>query len=118
MNDAAPKLPLSLIEPVRYLAMTSGTFQKLSGTVETDETYIGGLLKNVRVAKRVNMIGMPGGKGEVAIEGAAERSGQVVAAATHTISGKEVHASIRNWVETGAALFTNGAYHYSGLGST
>ena len=98
--------------------MTSGTFQKLSGTVETDETYIGGLLKNVHMAKRVNMIGMQGGKGKVAIEGAAQRSGQILAAATNTISGKEGHSSIRNWVETGAALYTNRAYHYSGLGST
>jgi len=32
------------------LAMASGTFQKLSGTVETDETYVGGLAKNMSAA--------------------------------------------------------------------
>ena len=43
------------------------------------------------------MVGMQSGKGKVAIQGAAQRSGQVVAGATN---------------------YTNGAYHYGGLGST
>ncbi len=43
-----------MLQRVR-IAMTTGTFQKLAGTVEADETFIGGLAKNmhkhVRAAK-------------------------------------------------------------------
>lgn len=34
------------------LAMQTGTFEKLSGHVEVDETYIGGKARNMHVAKR------------------------------------------------------------------
>ncbi len=58
------------------LAMAIGTFQKLSGTAETDETYIGGL----------------------------ERGGPVVATVLDKVSAKTVQASIREWVESGSTV--------------
>ena len=38
------------------LAMQSGTFKKLSGEVESDETYIGGLARNMHKWKRAEKI--------------------------------------------------------------
>jgi transposase-like protein len=61
------------------LAMASGTFQKLSGTVETDETYVGGLAKNMHVVDRKRKIHGTGGTDKVAIHGALERGGPLVA---------------------------------------
>lgn len=38
------------------LAMASGTVQKLSGTVEIDETYVGGLAKNEVVIRHHSIL--------------------------------------------------------------
>lgn len=97
------------------IAMASGTFQKLSGTVETDETYIGGLAKNMHAVDRKRKIHGTGGKDKVAIHGALERGGAVVAATVETVSAKTLEASVRNWVESGSALYTDQSHFYRGL---
>jgi transposase-like protein len=97
------------------LAMASGTFQKLSGIVETDETYVGGLAKNMHVADRKRKIHGTGGKDKVAIHGALQRGGPVVAAVVGTVSAKTLEASVRNWVKTGSALYTDQSHFYRGL---
>ena len=45
------------------LAMQTGTFEKLSGQVEVDETYIGSLARNMHRDKRHAKITGTGGKG-------------------------------------------------------
>ena len=97
------------------LAMASGTFQKLSGTIETDETYIGGLSKNMHVVDRKRRIHGTGGNDKVAIHGALERGGPVVATVLEKVSAKTVQASIREWVESGATVYTDQAQAYIGL---
>jgi transposase-like protein len=99
------------------LAMASGTFQKLSGTVETDETYIGGLAKNMHVANRKRKIHGTGYTDKVAIHGALERGGPVVATVVESVSARTIQASIRAWVESGATLYTDQARAYIGLGT-
>jgi transposase-like protein len=97
------------------LAIASGTFQKLSGTVETDETYIGGLARNMHVADRKRKIHGTGYADKVAIHGALERGGPVVATVIDDVSSKAIQASVRNWVESGATLYTDQAKTYLGL---
>ena len=97
------------------LAMASGTFQKLSGTIETDETYIGGLAKNMHVVDRKRKIHGTGGTDKVAIHGALERGGPVVATVIDSVSAKTLQASIRAWVESGATVYTDLATAYIGL---
>lgn len=99
------------------LAMASGTFQKLSGTVETDETYVGGLGKNMHLADRKRKIHGTGGTDKVAIHGAIERGGPLVATVLDTVSAREIQSSIRDWVESGATLYTDQARTYVGLGT-
>src|ERR1039458_4943901 len=99
------------------LAMASGTFQKLSGTVETDETYIGGLAKSMQVANRKPKIHGTGYTDKVAIHGALERGGPVVATVVESVSARTIQASIRAWVESGATLYTDQARAYIGLGT-
>ena len=96
--------------------MGSGTFQKLSGTVETDETYIGGLAKNMHVVDRKRKIHGTGGTDKVAIHGALERGGPVVATVIDSVSAKTLQESIRAWVESGATVYTDHATAYVGLG--
>jgi transposase-like protein len=99
------------------LAMASGTFRKLSGTVETDETYVGGLAKNMHVADRKRKIHGTGGKDKVAVHGALERGGPVVAAVVERVTVTSLEASIRDWVECGATLYTDQSHFYRGLGA-
>ena len=99
------------------LAMASGTFQKLSGTVETDETYIGRLAKNMHVANRKRKIHGTGYTDKVAIHGALERGGPVVATVVESVSARTIQASIRAWVESGATVYTDQARAYIGLGT-
>ncbi len=97
------------------LAMASGTFRKLSGTVESDETYVGGLAKNMHTADRKRKVHGRGGVDKVAIHGAVERGGELRAAALPSVSAKTLEASIRNWVERGATLYTDQSRMYEGL---
>src|SRR6266550_1298720 len=59
------------------LAMQTGTFQKLSGEVEVDETFIGGKARNMHVAQRKRRITGTGGKDKTAVVGFIERGGRV-----------------------------------------
>ena len=97
------------------LAMASGTFKKLLGTVETDETYVGGLARNMHVVDRNRKVHGTGGTDKVAIHGSLERGGQIVATVLPAVTSKTVQASIREWVESGATLYSDTAHVYLGL---
>jgi transposase-like protein len=55
-------------------AMQTGTFKKFSGDVEVDETFIGGLARNMHESKRKHL--GTGGAGKVAVMGLLERHGR------------------------------------------
>lgn len=59
------------------LALQSGSFEKLSGEVEVDETYIGGKARNMHIGKRREKITGSGMMGKVAVMGLLERHGEV-----------------------------------------
>src|SRR6266852_9571779 len=58
-------------------AMDSGSFNKLSGEIEADETFIGGKGRNMHVSKRQRRITGTGGKDKTAAMGILERGGEV-----------------------------------------
>lgn len=97
------------------LAMQTGTFEKkMGGQVEVDETYIGGLARNMHRDKR-GKLGGTGGSGKVAVMGLLERDGQVRAKVIGDASRVTIHAEVRSNVEAGAELFTDGFKSYNGL---
>src|SRR6266851_5527085 len=51
------------------LAMQTGTFEKLKGEVEADETFIGGLARNMHKSKRDSRVTGPGPVGKSAVMG-------------------------------------------------
>ena len=59
------------------LALHEGSFDKLSGEVEVDETFIGGKARNMHVAQRNRRITGTGGKDKTAVLGMLERGGKV-----------------------------------------
>lgn len=61
------------------LAMETGTFEKLSGQVEADETFVGGKAKNMHASKREEKIQGRGPVGKAIVMGLLERHGEVKA---------------------------------------
>ena len=98
------------------LAMQSGTFAKLGGEVEVDETFIGGKARNMHLAKRQEKIGGAGTAGKEVVFGAVERNGGKVCTIHVVGRGKpELQAHIREHVEAGAAIFSDELDAYDGL---
>jgi transposase-like protein len=88
-------------------AMQNGTFRKLSGTVEVDETFIGGLARNMHKSKR-NKLSRTGFIGKVAVMGLLERHGGEVRC--HVVEGTStaiLDPQVRKHVEQGATVYTD-----------
>jgi transposase-like protein len=97
------------------LALQGEDSGKLSGQVEVDETYIGGLARNMHRDVRERRIQGTGGKGKIAVMGLLERDGKVRAKVIRDATQLTLHAEVRSNVEPGAELFTDGWKSYGGL---
>lgn len=97
------------------LAMQTGTFRKLSGEVEVDETFIGGKARNMHKAERERKISGRGPKDKTAIVGALERGGEVRAAVVLSRRKPDLQGHIRGHVRRGSRVFTDQLESYTGL---
>jgi transposase-like protein len=102
------------------LALTCGSFNKLTGHVEADETFIGGKARNMHKEKRERKITGTGGKDKTAVMGILERGtdGKVSKVRTTVISNrkkKAIQTEVRKHVEAGAALYSDALKSYEGL---
>ncbi len=96
-------------------ALTMGSFDKLSGHVEADETFIGGKARNMHKAKRAERITGTGGKDKTAVMGILERGGKVVTKVVPIRKKKALQAEVRKHVEAGSAIYTDALKSYEGL---
>lgn len=97
-------------------ALNTGTFRRLPGTVEVDETFIGpkAAAMNNKARKR-NPQGQ-GGAGKVAVQGARSRDDGTVKASILTQGSKfEMQTNVRFWVEPDATIYTDEHHNYKGL---
>ena len=101
------------------LAMQSKTFEKMSGNVEADETFIGGLAKFMHRSKRKRVVRDTGGMDKTPVFGLLQRGkdgqSRVMARVANRIRKHELQAVIRGAVEKGAALHTDAFFSYRGL---
>jgi transposase-like protein len=95
--------------------MQSGTFNKLGGEVEIDETFIGGKARNMHKAKRERVITGTGGKDKVIVMGMLERGGTVSATVVGDRRKHRVQKEVREHIEAGAAIFSDELKSYDGL---
>jgi transposase-like protein len=106
------------------LAMQTGTFIKMSGTTEADETFIGGLAKNMHEWKREQRVQGrgPHESDKAIVMGLIERrspkkASRVRAIVIQDANAKTMHAIVRDTVEPLSRLHTDSASVYVGLGS-
>src|SRR5579885_1883419 len=97
------------------LAMRVGSFEKMGGEVEVDETYIGGKARFMHKDRREKMIKGRGSVGKVAVMGLLERNGKVRAKVIGDTSRETLHGEVKEHVEAGASLFTDQFASYRGL---
>lgn len=95
--------------------MDSRTFTKLSGTVEVDETYVGGLAKNMHKGPRAKHVTSRGGHDKAAIQGVRERGGEVRAEIVDEATALRLQSNVRRWVAEGSAVYTDEWKGYIGL---
>jgi len=97
------------------LAMQTGTFEKLSGQVEADETFIGGKARNMHKSKREEKITGRGASGKVAVMGLLERHGKVKTKVVPDTRSRTLQVEIRENVEPGSEVHTDALRSYRGL---
>ena len=99
------------------LAMQTGTFGKLAGRVEVDETYIGGRARNMHKAERARKITGRGRKtgNQVAVIGMIERGGRVQTQVLADTKKETLHGLVGDAVQRGASVYTDAHPSYSGL---
>ena len=105
-----------MMHRIRF-ALHSGSFEKLSGHVEIDETFIGGKARNMHKSKRNRVITGRGGKDKTIALGMVERGGDVRTFVVDGRKKKELQKQVREHVEAGSAIFTDELLSYDGLES-
>jgi transposase-like protein len=97
-------------------AMQSGSFEKMKGEVETDETFIGGLARNMHKDKKAEKIHGTGGAGKELVVGLLDReTGKVHVTHVKDRKRKTLQAHVREHVANGAELYTDELASYTGL---
>jgi transposase-like protein len=100
------------------LAMQSGSFMKLGGsgkTVEVDETFIGGLSRNMHKQVRARKIQGTGGRDKTLVVGFLERGGKVRTSMPKNRRKYTMHKEVRKNVGVGSILFTDALPSYNDL---
>jgi transposase-like protein len=92
------------------LAMQNGSINKLSGTVEADETVIGGIRRFQHRNKR-----KAGYEGKVLVMGMLERHGEVRTKVIANPQVATIQRELREHVEHGSELMTDAYVAYTGL---
>jgi transposase-like protein len=102
------------------LAMRLGSIEKMSGTCEADETFVGGLAKNMHKHKREKAIKGTGGSTKTAVMGILERKrkgkkSRVKAVVIPNVQRLTLASEIHATVEKGSALYTDSWVGYRRL---
>src|SRR5208283_5306417 len=97
------------------LAMQTGSFEKMAGEVEADETFIGGLARNMHKDKKAKITGT-GGAGKAIVMGLLDRhSAKVRLMHVPNTQQETLQTHVRRYVQGGSYVFTDAFAGYHGL---
>src|SRR5437899_6177521 len=102
------------------LAMQDGSIEKFSGRVEADETFIGGVARNMHADRKAKFQNTRGGIGKVAVMGLLERNSpdrasRIKARVVRNVRRAGLQKHVRTEVEKGSEIYTDELRSYSGL---
>jgi len=97
---------LFMAHRIRHALKDESFSEKLDGTVEADETFVGGVSKGK---------GQAGRKSTIRVLAMVQRGGSVRSKAMPTINGANLKQAIRDNVKAGAHLHTDGSGGFMGL---
>ena len=97
------------------LALHEGSFEKLAGEVEVDETFIGGKARNMHIADRKRRIHGRGPTDKTIVLGMLERGGRVVAGVMPRRTKKVLQPEVKAHVKACATLYSDELASYGGL---
>ena len=95
------------------LAFNNPSLNKLSGEVESDETFIGGRESNKHFSKKLDM--GRGAVGKAVVWGAIERKGEIVASVVPDTKAPTLRSKLFNHVQRGSNLYTDAHAGYNRL---
>jgi transposase-like protein len=103
-----------------WLAMQIGSLMKAEGDCEADETFIGGLAKNMHKNRREKAVKGTGGAGKTVVMGILERKGRYETSRVHArvlqnVQRATLHDEVRSTVTLGSRLYTDAWVGYGGL---
>jgi len=87
----------------------------LGGEVEVDETFIGGLSRNMHISKRRARINGTGGRDKIAILGILKRHGKVRTSVVPDVTRHTLRGKVLESVSVGSQVFTDAWVAYTGL---
>lgn len=104
------KSALFLMHRIRYAMSEPNKDKKLSGTVEVDETYVGGKPRYKGTSKKGR------GTSKTPVVGMVERKGNIHAEVIANVSGKTLKKAIREHVDRSSRMITDELSSYKFLG--
>lgn len=111
--DVTQKTAWFMLHRLRHAALTKSFNAPLDGTVEVDETFVGGKEKNKHARDRVG--GTQGGKGKAVVLGLLDRDGDLRTVHTTNLRGANVKGIIAEHVEPGSTVMTDEHVSFVGL---
>lgn len=102
-----------VLHRLRHAARTNSFNAPLKGTIESDDTFIGGKEKNKHASKRTP--GNIGGRGKSIVFGMVERDGELRAGVVSEAHGRTTKPIILANVEPGSTLMTDTHGAFAGL---
>jgi transposase-like protein len=97
------------------LAMQSGTFEKVAGEFEVDESFIGGLARNMHKNKKAKITGT-GGAGKAIVMGLLDRKTKKIRLRHVANTQREtLQGVVREYVEGGSYVYSDAWVAYNGL---
>lgn len=104
-----------MMHRVRYAMTQEPLASKLQGTIELDETYVGGKLQNMHASKRKAVREQQSRLGKAPVATLVERNGRVRSFPIDRVKGHNLKEILLENVEKGAQLFTDGKSPYLGV---
>lgn len=97
-------------------AMRTGSFRKMQGEIEADETYVGGKSENMHAARRREVVKGRGPDHMTAVQGILQRGGEVRTYVVPKVDADRLQGNVvRNVVKHTSAVYTDAAGAYDGL---